>query len=498
MRKILNIKFCVLLSIAMIVFTSCDDYLEREPLARYSEDNYPVGSGLSSYVFGMYSSLRDYNVHTFAFVVATNVRSEDADKGSTPSDGASTREFDDFTLTPSNGLVNGFYQGHFDGISQANNVLAQADSLRESVTEYDYNVARAEALFIRAYLYFNMVRAFGGVPLVTSNVTETVSIPRSTASQVYDQIEEDLLEAISFLPETWGHEYVGRVNKYVAEGILAKVYLYQQRWADALAMSQNVINSGRYDLNTSYDEIFTEEGENNSGSIFEVQALKNSDFQTNDFGCQYAVVQGVRGSGDWNLGWGFNVPSDQLDAAYENGDPRRDATILYAGETTPYGETVPDFDTGVPNPRYNQKVYTNPAYREATSGQGGWWVNVRILRYADVVLMAAEAANELGQTVESLEKLEMVRARARGELNVLPEVTTTDQAELRDAIRHERRIELAMEHERFYDIVRWGIASDVLHAAGKTNYTQGKHELLPIPQAQIDLSGNVLTQNPGY
>lgn len=113
--------------------------------------------------------------------------------------------------------------------------------------------------------------------------------------------------------------------------------------------------------------------------------------------------------------------------------------------------------------------------------------------------MYAEAANELGQTSEALEKLEWVRARARnGDASILPPVTTTDQAALRDAIRHERRVELGMEHERFFDLVRWGIASTVLHAAGKANYTAGRDELLPIPQTQIDLSKGVLKQNPGY
>ena len=153
----------------------------------------------------------------------------------------------------------------------------------------------------------------------------------------------------------------------------------------------------------------------------------------------------------------------------------------------------------LPNPRYNQKVYTDPDYRDAANSQGGGWVNIRILRYADVVLLAAEAANELGQTDLALEYLEMVRARARGGNDaILPEITERDQAELRDLIRHERRIELAMEHERFFDLVRWGIAAEVLHEAGKENFTAGKHELMPIPQDEIDRSNGVLTQNPGY
>lgn len=153
----------------------------------------------------------------------------------------------------------------------------------------------------------------------------------------------------------------------------------------------------------------------------------------------------------------------------------------------------------LPNPRYNHKVHTNPSMRSTVGNMFGWWMNVRILRYADVVLMYAEAANEMGNSTEALAKLEMVRARARGEnSSVLPRVTTADQTLLRDAIRKERRIELAMEHDRFFDLVRWGIAASTLQAAGKPNFSAARDHVLPIPQTQIDLSKGVLTQNPGY
>ena len=168
---------------------------------------------------------------------------------------------------------------------------------------------------------------------------------------------------------------------------------------------------------------------------------------------------------------------------------------------TLYGENTPVWSaTGsTPNPRYNNKVYTNPALRASIASMSGWWMNVRILRYADVVLMYAEAANETGNSTEALAKLEMVRARARaGNNTILPPVTTTDQVLLRDAIRKERRIELAMEHDRFFDLVRWGIAETTLLAAGKPKFSNGRDVLMPIPQAQIDLSQGKLTQNPGY
>jgi hypothetical protein len=145
------------------------------------------------------------------------------------------------------------------------------------------------------------------------------------------------------------------------------------------------------------------------------------------------------------------------------------------------------------------KVYTSPAKRDAVGRKDGRWWNVRILRYADVVLMYAEAANELGQTDEALEKLEWVRGRARnGDATILPKITERNQDKLRQIIHHERRVELAMEHQRFFDIVRWGIAGSVLHAAGVSNFNSSRDKLLPIPQPQIDLSKGVLKQNPGY
>jgi hypothetical protein len=164
-----------------------------------------------------------------------------------------------------------------------------------------------------------------------------------------------------------------------------------------------------------------------------------------------------------------------------------------------YGEVLP---VALPNPRYNNKVYTNPVVRSTVGNRFGYWMNIRVLRYADVVLMYAEAANEVGGSTNltnARNALNSVRLRARnGVAGILPDVTAADQISLRDAIRKERRVELAMEHERFFDIVRWGIAQAAMGAAGKSNFSSSRDGLLPIPQTQIDLSAGVLTQNPGY
>jgi hypothetical protein len=264
-------------------------------------------------------------------------------------------------------------------------------------------------------------------------------------------------------------------------------------------MAKAVINSGQYRLNSDYFGIFTEAGENNIESIFEIQAIFT---QTQDLGVMYANVQGVRGAGAWDLGWGWNTPNASLANAFEANDPRRTATLLFSGQSnTPYNETVPAATPDVPRPYWNKKVYTNPAVRTQTNSRFGKWMNVRVIRYADVLLWAAEAANELGgtgNTTDALNWLELVRARARSgaPAGTLPAVTTTDQSALRTAIRNERRVELGMENERFFDLVRWGTVKAVMQAAGK-NF-QDKNVYLPIPQPEIDKSGGVLVQNPNY
>lgn len=483
-------------------------FLDRAPQGQYTADDYPYpgGSGpYDTYLFGAYSDLRDFNVHSQAFIAATGFRSDDADKGSTPNDGgANAISMDNFPVSPDNGYTNNLWNGYYSLINKANIAIDQIKNNADIVASNEIKIqSEAEARFLRAYGYFMMVRLFGRVPLVDavfSNSVAQSNIPQSTPAEIYAFIEQDLQFAAANLPLTWDAKFVGRATSGAANGMLAKVYLTQQKWGPAMQAAGAVINSGVYQLHPSYDMLFREEGENSRESVFEVQATASPAIPSAN-GVQYAQIQGVRGSGAWDLGWGWNTPSEQLAAAYEPGDPRRARTILFTSTaTTPgvtiYGETTP---LGLPNPRYNNKVYTNPAIRASVGNRFGYWFNLRVLRYADVLLMYAEAANELNNQTEALDKLEMVRARARGtSTTILPRVTTTNQGELREAIRRERRVELGMEHDRFFDIVRWGIAQDVLQAAGKTNYNNNRDRWLPIPQVQIDLSQGKLTQNPGY
>lgn len=493
----------------IIAMSGCNKFLDTEQQGGYDSENYPYPGGSGPYdqfIFGAYNELRSFNVHSQSFITATSIRSDDADKGSTPADGgANAIDMDNFPVTPSNGFCNTLWLGYFSLINKCNSTIKEVYSNPNIVAPDDIKTQTVgEARFLRAYGYFMLVRLFGRVPLIDTlfeNPAQQNNVPQSTPAQIYAFIENDLTFAASVLPLSWDAKFVGRATSGAANGLLAKVYLTQQKWAQAMAAANAVITSNQYNLSTPYDKIFREEGENSPESVFEVQATASTAIPTAN-GLQYAQIQGVRGSGVWDLGWGWNTPSENLNNAYEPNDPRRARTILYTspGSTTIYGEALP---AGLPNPRYNNKVYTNPALRASIGHRFGYWMNLRVLRYADVVLMFAEAANEVGGTDNinaALAALNSVRARARigAPAGTLPDITTTDQDELREAIRHERRIELAMEHDRFFDLVRWGIAQDVLNAVGKTNFSNARDVLLPIPQTQIDLSAGVLTQNPGY
>lgn len=499
------------LLLAVFVLAGCKGFLDTQRQGAYTGEDYPYPGGSGPYdqfIFGAYNDLRSFNVHSQSFIAATGFRSDDADKGSTPADGgANAIDMDNFPVAPSNSYCNTLWVGYYGLINKCNLTLKEI-STNASIVAPDAikNQTRGEARFLRAYGYFMLVRLFGRVPLIDTvfeNPAAQNNVPQSTPAQLYAFIEGDLQYAAANLPPSWDAKFVGRATRGAANGLLAKVYLTQQKWAPAMAAASEVINSGQYDLSTPFDRIFREEGENSKESVFEVQATSSAAIPTSN-GVQYAQIQGVRGTGAFDLGWGWNTPSAVLDASFEANDPRRARTILYTSTPTQtftslYGETIP---VGLPNPRYNNKVYTNPAFRNSIGNRFGYWMNVRVLRYADVVLMFAEAANEVGGTDNinaALAALNSVRARARaGNNSILPNVTTTDQAALRDAIRRERRSELAMEHDRFFDIVRWGISQTAMQAAGKPNFSASRDVLLPIPQTQIDLSAGVLTQNPGY
>ena len=468
--------------------TACTDVLDRSPQGEYTLENFFQSEEQAvQSVNAVYNQLRQWETHVFSFIGMTDIVSDDSDKGSTTSDGFFLQEVDQFTYTPSNVAPAGVWSGYYTGIFRANLAINRIPDVPEMNEDLRQRLI-AEASFLRAYYYFNLVRWFGGVPLILQPFPDDFEIPRASAEEVYAQIEADLNFAMDNLPASYGGTDVGRVTSGAATGMLAKVALTRMNYERAAELALDVINSGRYELYPNFDGIFRMEGENSSESLFEIQAAA---FEIGGGGSQYNEVQGVRGVP--NLGWGFNRPSDDLIAEFERGDPRREATILYVGEVLPDGSGIVEGDAGIDGERFNQKAWV-PEH-PGTNGNGPG--NIRILRYADVLLIAAEALNEIGRQDEALMYLNMVRERARGGANVLPDVTTIDQGELRNAIWHERRVELALEQHRWFDLVRTNRSFEVMQPL-RPNFTQNKNELFPIPQVEIDLSEGALQQNPGY
>lgn len=503
MKKFLSIHQALfLLVLAVVVLPGCKKLLDLKPLGQYTQEDLG-SSSIESQVFAAYAALRTEGCSGVKFITVHSIRSDDADKGSIPSDNAATEDFfDNFNYIKDFWILNDYWGDHFQVVKLANDVIGAVNALPSPNPAELVN--RAEGKFLRAYAYFNLVRAFGEVPKIDFVVTSTEqgNVPKSSVEEIYALIDADLQEAASVLPPSWDPQYIGRPTKWTAKALQAKTFITRANWSSALAAAKEVIGSNAYSLYTPYVQTFAETGENNSESVFEIQAYYSA---SQDFGIQYAMVQGVRGSGVWDLGWGWNTPTTLLEAAFEPNDPRKNATIMYNNAPDPYGVNGNvTSQAGFDKIGYNRKVYTNPSIRNTVGGGNarfGRWMDMRVIRYADVLLWAAEAANEIGgaeNTADALEWLETIRNRARqgAPTGTLPPVTTTDQDELREAIRHERRVEFGLENERFYDLVRWGIAEEVLQAAGK-NY-QHKNRYLPIPQPEIDKSQGVLEQNDDY
>lgn len=506
MQTLKNIGKNSLIVFCIVMISSCKKGFLDIPV-QGSETTASDPALAQKLVTGVYNSLlqgdswNTGDVHGFAYISATDIMSDDADKGSYPDDQAVTAgQFDNFTLTSTNEFAATLWSGHYNSIGAANVALQNLQTA--ALDTGTKNKLIGEVRFLRGYLYFNLVRMYGGVPLVLSNpkdlnqaYTDSTYQVRANVNVVYDSIEADLQYAVNHLPVVNG---TGHAAKGAAQGMLAKVYMYQKQWQQVFDLTNAVINSGVYSLDTSYAVLFRQAGDNSPECIFEIET---GEFNNTNLGIpNYTVAQGPRvgGLGGWDdLGWGFDDPTTTLVNSYEPGDRRKNATIIFIDNSGTHvgtilwdGFRIPSSDS-VQNLRYNYKAYTSKTLEKyADPGNKDRPKNIHVLRYADILLMNAEAAIQPGinQSGKALTDINLIRARAG--LSNKAGITIDD-------IWQERHVELAMEHDRFWDIVRQGRAAQIMQAAGKS-FVAGKHELLPIPSTQIQLSGGKLKQNPGY
>lgn len=502
----------------LVIWGCSKSFLEVPPEGQITEEEALVDPSIADkMVTGTYNTLYfggfGRNTVGFLMAFAGDVTSDNSDKGSTAGDYSPGGQLDNFTFTPANDIFNNLWGGHYDAIARINKAIAILDA--STFDEATRKRLLGEVKFLRGFYYFNLVRMFGGVPKITRVVTPTEANndefqTRASVQEIYQVIVEDLQYGVDNLPVKGdAGATTGRATKGAAQSLLAKVYLYQKDYQKALDLSLAVITSGRYALTADYAGMFREIGVNNPESIFEVQTGPHRGSTQCDAVSQiYSNGQGPRAKGAWrnnvdgkqydgDLGFGLNSPSADLAAAYELGDVRKDATIIFinptggtnAGTVLWDGFRIPTQDS-VENPRYSYKAYHSP-FKETPSCNGytdkDWKPkNIRLIRYAEVLLIYAEAAARLGNG-DGAVKLNELRAKR----NLGPVAGTVDD------VWKERRVELAMEHDRFFDLVRQGRAGQVMRAHGKA-FVDGKHEVFPIPQAQRDLSGNRLSQNPNY
>ncbi|WP_128544893.1 RagB/SusD family nutrient uptake outer membrane protein [Larkinella soli] len=478
-RKIL---ISALLSLSL---SSCkDQFLALSPVSQASTATfYRSASDMINALSGAYGALQ-FNGQYGQFYVVSEIPSDDT----TPVLSGSVTdqdEFDKFYLRTTNPFLLARWSDGYRGIYRCNAIIGRIGGV--TMDETLKNRIVGEAKFLRALMYFNLVRVFGDVPLIVQEITdvqEGYNFARTPAAEVYNQIIKDLTEAEGVLPATYTGADVGRATRGAAKSLLGKVFLTQKKYAEAAGKLKEVIDAGTYDLLPNYADLFRAANKNSKESVFEVQYKKGNLGEGSPFANAYAPENSGNAVIQFG-GGGNNRPMPDLINSYEPGDLRKDVSL--ATSYVNAGGVKVDYN-------FVRK------YRDTPTVNGDAEDNWPVIRYADVLLMYAEALNETGKTADALPLLNRVRKRAG-----LADRTAADagsQAAMRLALEQERRVELAFEGHRWFDLVRTGRALDVLKAKAqaigiKTSLTEN-NLIFPIPQSQIDINPSKIKQNPGY
>jgi hypothetical protein len=497
-------NYIKILSMVMVVamLSSCKKWVDYNPHQDYQITDLDYLKSESDYrtmEVSVYSPLQWLNQ---AVPIGDIASDNSVTGGENASDVLGLQQIDDYTLTANNDYLTEIWKSGYEGINRANYLTQYKDKnpAGDAVLFTGKDAMYGEIYFLRAYYYFTLVRFFGDVPLFTDkrlSITDSRSLKRTAAADVYKQIELDLVAAIAVLPTSPSQP--GRITKYAAQALLGKVYLYENKFDAAATMLENVVN-GPFSLVTNFASIFLPTGENGPESVFEIQYSNLSPYYNwggatrgqGNYSVQQCGIRGLNGSSPYAAGWSTNLPTQDLANAYTAGDQRKSATVLdieaYKAANPQFNITyqiAPYKNTGL----YNQKYLPR---KGETSGQLelNYSNNFRTIRYADVLLMAAEANNRstTPNTVKAQFYLNKVRQRAFGDN--LHNISATGSV-LNQAIWDERRLEFAMEGDRFFDLVRIGQAATKIKG-----FSDPKNKLFPIPQIEIDISA--LTQNPGY
>jgi hypothetical protein len=483
---------------ALVLFTalvSCKkDFLDKAPLDSVNTANYyKTAEDAVNAVNAAYQPLQRPKLYNFRIWTTDIMAGNSVTGAGGGTDGIETQDEQNFVTTSANAGVLDVYRGPAPGILQCNIVLQKVPDISMDATLKNRIIG--EAKFLRALYYFNLVRLFGDVPLITKPqvVGDDLKVKRAPKADVYALIIKDLTDAMGLLPaaSTYTGANIGRASKGSAIGLLAKVYLTLGNYQQTVDLCKQVTALG-YSLNASYADNFSATKKNTAESLFEVQysgATTYGFFDDFNQAAWASTFTGPRNSDFVGGAYGWNQPTQEFVNAYESGDLRKDITILYPG--------CPAFDGKAYLASYSTTGFNLRKFLVPKSISPDYNTNPEdfpVLRYADILLMHAEAMNELGQAGAEA-PLNLVRHRA-GLGNI---ATGLSKDAFRTVVLHERRIELAFEGQRWFDLIRvnngqYGL--DFLHSIGKTNAT-AKFLLLPIPQQEIDSNPN-LVQNTGY
>ncbi|WP_438973095.1 RagB/SusD family nutrient uptake outer membrane protein [Polaribacter sp.] len=491
--KTINIKKYLVVILFLVLSISCsDDFVDVKPTGDNSEDFFNSEEDYQNALIGAYDMLQSSYINVMLGEIASD---NTLAGGESATDVLGIQEIDDMVHTPQNAQLRDIWGWMYSGVNRANYIL----EFKDKTDFVGKEKVLAEATFLRAYYYFELVKWFGDVPFVVDKriqFGEQFNLDRTPKSEIYTQLEADLIFAADNLP--YIQETKGRVTKGAAQALLGKIYLFQQKYDEAAAVLDDLIQNGPHDLVTDYNSIFEEAGENNIESVFEIQYFED---QGAGFGClqcsegNVAVgFSGIRNySGpEFSSGFSFNVPVQEAYDAFEDGDLRRDVAILDINAWA--ATTGATFGEGYEHTGYFNRKYL-PRVRGANA-QGDRNLtnpnNYRAIRFADVLLMAAEAFNRSSSPNDTKAQAYLNRVRERAFGNATRNIVATGD-NLYNNILEERRTELVGEGHRFFDLVRTGRAAQSING-----FVAGKHELFPIPAIEIQLAGNRWSQNPNY
>jgi hypothetical protein len=494
MRRIYS-KFITLLVLVSAMLPGCQKFLDEELQGDRSDQQfYKTANDAELAITGVYNVLTFANSDNRIWVFG-DVASDDAAKGGIPGDQADIGLIDDFNVATDNGNLEQVWVVYYEGISRANKLLDNIDGINMDAERR--NQIKGEAKFLRAYFYYWLVNIYGDIPVhLTTPTAEGMQKAATPADEVWSTvIIPDLTEAASLLPETFTGKDLGRATSIAAYAFLAKAYLFTKQWSLSEEAAMNVVNSGLHQLALVYKDNFTYATRDNSEVIFAVRHLADQDPGLGNALNSWFAPRAQNG-------YGFNAPEQNFVDEFEMTtdsiyDPRLDYTIGRKGQIWLDSNVI--FDPSWSPTGYLQKKYIQPLSEVHKESKDQGQLHYIFLRYGDVILMLAEALNEQGKTGEAESYLNMVRKRARESYlydsdlpgygtipdGLLPDVTGSSQPSLRDAIRHERRVELGFEFHRYFDIIRYGESYANQALSDKVNFNYSTYKHFPIPQSEL-------------